>query len=153
MKIDFAYDETAGLIPDGEYLAYCKKCEDKTTKAGDGKYLRCDFVLREGAYTGRNIQAMFNYENPNAIAKGIGQRQLKQYCEAIHFDITQLNSTEQLEYKLCILTIATEKRKDQDEMQNVIKKFTRYSEDIAATKVKTPAEEFDESLTNGESPF
>lgn len=159
MEININYNESAGLIPDGEYIAYCKKCEDKLTAARNGKYLRCDFVIHsadEGKkdFEGRQVQTMFNYENPNMQAVAIGQKQLKSYCESIGEDIRNLKNTEQLEYKLCKITVATANDRDGD-LQNVIKKFAHTGYDNI--KVQSPADEFTSSsaadFDTSESPF
>lgn len=142
MELNINYSESAGLIPDGEYIAYCKKCEDRLTSARTGKLLRCDFVLHDGDYKGRQVQMMFNYENPNQQAVAIGQKQLKSYCESIGEDIRKLKDTEQLEYKLCKITVATGKDMDGDP-QNVIKKFA--SAGLENIKVQSPADEFNSS--------
>ena len=154
MELNINYNESAGLIPDGEYIAYCKKCEDKLTAARTGKYLRCDFVIYDGDYKGRGVQTMFNYENPNQQAVAIGQKQLKSYCESIGEDIRKLKNTDQLEYKLCKITVATANDRDGD-LQNVIKKFAPAGLDNI--KVASPVDEFNATSSadfdTSESPF
>jgi len=154
MELNINYNESAGLIPDGEYIAYCKKCEDKLTAARNGKYLRCDFVIHDGEYKGAQVQERFNYENSNMQTVAIAQRQLKSFCEAIGEDIRNLKNTEQLEWKLCKITVATKDGMN-NEKENVIKKFA--SAGLDSIKVQSPADDFTSSsaadFDTSESPF
>lgn len=154
MELNINYNESAGLIPDGEYIAYCRKCEDKLTAARNGKYLRCDFVIHDGEYKGGQVQERFNYENSNMQTVAIAQRQLKSFCEAIGEDIRNLKNTEQLEWKLCKITVATKDGMN-NEKENVIKKFAHTGYDNI--KVQSPADDFTSSsaadFDTSESPF
>lgn len=80
------------VIPKGEYLVSAKAGELKATKAGDGSYVKVEFTVIEGEYTGRKIWMTFNVINPNPIAVEIGMAQLKGFFKAAGLTESQMKS-------------------------------------------------------------
>lgn len=62
-------------IDAGEYVVSCADAEVKTTKAGDGEYIKCVFETEKG----QKIFHNFNIKNKNQKATEIGLAQLKTF--------------------------------------------------------------------------
>lgn len=134
---------SGGVVPPGDYDAYCDVCSLVTTKNGDGTYLQCRFKIYESAQAGRMITERFTVTNPNEDAVRIGHEQLSRFCKAI--DVAAVKDTEDLMFKVCRIKIDVEKRKDNGNDQNRIKKFERLPDGpIAIERPKTE---------EGECPF
>jgi len=76
---DVKEDSGGSLIPAGKYLLRCNKAEVKPTKAGDGRYIKCEFRVHEGEFENRVVFHIFNIENPSSMAQQIGLGQLKSF--------------------------------------------------------------------------
>lgn len=138
MDFNFKPLATVGLLPDGEYLVYCEKCELKTTRDGAGQYLAATFKVHEGEHADRTLPMMYNISNRNPEAERIGHTELTKLCQAI--GLKSVNKTQELEYKFLKITVATKARKDNGEDQNVIKKYTKA--DVSDIAVPRPVDEF-----------
>jgi hypothetical protein len=66
-------------LPEGSYLVVAKAGELKSTKAGDGKYIKVELEVIDGQYKGRKLWNMFNVQNPNEVAVKIGRAQMKKF--------------------------------------------------------------------------
>lgn len=66
-------------LPEGSYLVVGKAGELKTTKSGDGKYIKVEFEVIDGQYKGRKLWMMFNVQNKNDVAVKIGRAQMKKF--------------------------------------------------------------------------
>lgn len=67
-------DET---LPAGKYVCNITNAELKDTKAGNGKYVKVEFTVKEGESSGRKVWAQINVANANPKAEEIGKSQLK----------------------------------------------------------------------------
>lgn len=125
--MEFSFTPTAAtsgsVVPPGEYEAYCDTCNLFNTKSGDGSYLQCRFKISIGPQAGRLITERFTVTNPNEDAVRIGHEQLSRLCKAI--DVVAVKDTEDLVFKVCRIKVDVEKRKDNGNDQNRIKKFER----------------------------
>lgn len=125
--MEFSFTPTAAtsgsVVPPGEYEVYCDTCNLFNTKSGDGSYLQCRFRIHSGPQAGRLITERFTVTNPNEDAVRIGHEQLSRLCKAI--DVVAVKDTEDLVFKTCKIKVDTEKRKDNGNDQNRIKKFER----------------------------
>lgn len=63
-------------ITPGWYPAEIEKAEVKTTNAGDGKYLKLQFLILGDKYANRKAFTNINLSNPNEKAVEIGMREL-----------------------------------------------------------------------------
>lgn len=88
-------------LPDGWYPARVAKIEEKTTKAGTGKYYQVQFNIVDGQHRGRVVFGRYNTQNPNSQAAEIGQRQFTALSHAVGVRI--LRDTNELMDK--VLTI------------------------------------------------
>ena len=70
-------------LPVGEYLATIVATEEKSTKAGDGSYLKLEFEILEGDYKGRKLWENLNLKNKSADAERIAKGQLSAICKAV----------------------------------------------------------------------
>lgn len=145
--MEFSFTPTAtttgGIVPPGEYEAYCDVCNLFDTKNGNGNYLQCRFKIHSGPHAGRLITERFTVTNPNEDAVRIGHEQLSRLCKAI--DVATVKDTEDLIFKLCKIKVDVEKRKDNGNDQNRIKKFERLADGPIA--IQRP------KIEEGECPF
>ena len=82
VNVDFskaaeAPDNSGGyFIPEGIYEAILYEVEERTTKAGDGTYLNCQFMISGAKYNGFKIYKLFTLTNPSPKAEATGAKQL-----------------------------------------------------------------------------
>jgi hypothetical protein len=116
-KVEPAGDFTP--LPEGMYTVVVEECEEKTTKAGTGKYLACVLKVVDGEHQGRTVFYNLNIENPSAKAQAIGLAQLSALCRAIN--VTQPKTASELCYKPFVARIVCKKGGD-GEVRNEVKK-------------------------------
>lgn len=90
-------------IPPARYEAMITASERKTTKAGDGEYLKLEWTVASGEYEGRKIFDNVNLANPNAQAVDLGHRQLATICRAV--GKLRINDSEELHGITCIIDV------------------------------------------------
>jgi len=112
-----------GPIPAGKYLAMITASEMKPNKAGTGSYLELVFTILEGEHKGRQLWARLNLENPNELAVKIARAELSAICRAVGV-LTPRDSAELHNLPL-VIKVACKKRKDTDEITNVIKGYEK----------------------------
>jgi hypothetical protein len=110
-------------IPAGKYLAMITASEMKPNKAGTGSYLELVFTIVEGEYKGRQLWARLNLDNPNELAVKIARAELSAICRAVGV-LTPRDSVELHNLPL-VVKVACKKRKDTDEIGNVVKGFEK----------------------------
>ena len=77
------YEETSfEPVPAGTYVIGLESSEMKTTKKGDGQYLKCTFQILDGEYKNRKVFMNFNMVNPSQTAQNIGLSQFAALCKA-----------------------------------------------------------------------
>lgn len=89
-------ENTREALPAGEYIAVLDKAEIKTTKAGDGQYLNCQFKVVDGQNKGGVFFDIINIANPNAQAVEIGLARLNTLLTI--GGLSACGSTEDLEH-------------------------------------------------------
>lgn len=65
-----------GAIPAGEYVAQIVDSNVLPTKTNDGQFLELVYRITEGPFTGRQVWARLNIDNPNAKTVAIANEQL-----------------------------------------------------------------------------
>jgi len=110
-------------IPAGKYLAMITASEMKPNKAGTGSYLELVFTIVEGEHKGRQLWARLNLDNPNQLAVKIAKAELSAICRAVGV-LTPRDSVELHNLPL-VIRVACKKRKDTDEIANVIKGYEK----------------------------
>jgi hypothetical protein len=110
-------------LPSGKYVAVITESEMTLTKSGDGHYLKLTFEVIEGEYKGRKLWARLNLDNPNATAVQIARAELSAICRAV--GVMQPKDSVELHNIPLLLTVKARKRKDEDELENVISKYER----------------------------
>jgi hypothetical protein len=71
-----------GPLPKGEYRAEVTDAELKTTKSGDGEYIKVEWTITGPSHDGRKVWDNVNLVNPNEKAVEIGRARLRAMCEA-----------------------------------------------------------------------
>ncbi|MGQ9919368.1 MAG: DUF669 domain-containing protein [Bryobacteraceae bacterium] len=110
-------------IPAGKYLAMITASEMKPNKTGTGSYLELVFTIVEGEYKGRQLWVRLNLDNPNELAVKIARAELSAICRAVGV-LTPRDSVELHNLPL-VIKAACKKRKDSDEIVNVIKGYEK----------------------------
>lgn len=108
-------------LPAGDYTVIAESAELKPTKNGNGKYIEVVFVVVSDNGKGRKLWNRITFENPSEKAQSIGRAQLSALCRAV--GVMNLNDTAQLLNRPCLVTVGHERRDDNGELQNVIKKY------------------------------
>jgi hypothetical protein len=112
-----------GPIPAGRYLAMITASDLKPNKAGTGSYLELAFTILEGEHRGRQLWSRLNLDNPNELAVKIARAELAAICRAVGV-LTPRDSAELHNLPL-VIRVACKKRKETDEIINVIKGYEK----------------------------
>ncbi|MBI3865540.1 MAG: DUF669 domain-containing protein [Planctomycetia bacterium] len=110
-------------LPAGKYLAVITASEMKQTKSGGGQYLQLTFEVIEGDHKGRKFFVRLNLVNANAQAVQIARAELSSICRAA--GVMQPRDSCELHNLPMLVTLRTRKRKDADELENLIGKYER----------------------------
>ena len=110
-------------IPAGKYLAVITDSETKPTKSGNGSYLQLTFQVIDGEFKNRFLWARLNLANPNATAEKIARAELSAICRAV--GVMTPNDSLELHNLPLVITVKCRKRKDTDEIENVIKGYAK----------------------------
>ena len=119
------------IIPECEAVAQVIETDLVTTTAGDGKMIALTFEILEGPYKGRQVYSNLNVRNPSEKAQQIGNAQFAALRIALWGKSGKdkiVNDTLELQRIPLRIKIACEKRKDNGEMTNVIKRFSHLTE-------------------------
>ena len=114
---------TFDTIPAGKYVAMITASEMKPNKAGTGSFLELVFTIVEGQYKGRQLWGRLNLDNPNELAVKIARAELSAICRAVGV-LTPRDSVELHNLPL-VIRVACKKRKDTDEITNVIQGYDK----------------------------
>lgn len=110
-------------LPSGKYVAVITESEMTLTKSGGGHYLKLTFEVVDGEYKGRKLWGRLNLDNPNAKAVAIARAELSAICRAV--GVMQPKDSVELHNIPLVLSVKAKKRKDEDELENVIAKYER----------------------------
>ena len=111
------------LIPAGKYQAVVVASDVKPTKAGTGHYLELTFQIIEGEHNGRRLWARLNLENANETAVKIARGELSAICRAV--GVLQPKDSSELHDRPLVISVKTRKRKDDGELENVIRGYSK----------------------------
>lgn len=120
--------------PAGDYQVQLESCEMKTTKAGDGKYLKCCYRCVDGkvAYP---LFDNITFENKNAKAQNIGQAQFKMLHTAC--GVQSPKEPFELCGKTIVISVNVRKRADGTMENRITKWLPASAQTVAATEVST----------------
>ena len=111
------------VIPAGRYEAVVVASDVKPTKAGTGHYLELTFQIIEGEHNGRRLWARLNLENANETAVKIARGELSAICRAV--GVLQPKDSSELHDRPLVISVKTRKRKDDGELENVIRGYSK----------------------------
>lgn len=130
-------------IPAGKYLAIISGSQMKPTKSGAGNYLELTFQILEGEFKGRLLWARLNLDNPKAETVKFARAELAAICRAV--GVMAPRDSVELHNLPLVITVAHQKRKDTDEITNVIKGYAK--KDGNGTRSPAP------TASNGKVPW
>ncbi len=116
------------VIPAGKYPVMVEEAELRTTKAGNGKYVKLRMKVLDGEYKGMPLYDQINIANPSEKCVEIGIRCLSALCRAA--SIVALNDTAELVNKVVIACVKV--KNDQNEIRT-------YEAAVANTQPAPPA--------------
>lgn len=108
------------VLPAGEYELAITKIEEKSNSAGTGRYAAFTFTVTSGEFENRKVFTNLNLDNPNAVAVTMAKEELSSICHAI--DVLKPQSYDDLLNRCLIAKVLKEKRKDNGDWQNTIKR-------------------------------
>lgn len=111
-------------LPPGDYPATITASEMKGNAAGTGSYLKMEFTIQGDIYSGRKLFANLNLDNPSQQAVEIARGELRNITIACGKKVIQ--DSEELHNIPLMLTVGQEKRKDNGELTNKIRKYLPY---------------------------
>jgi hypothetical protein len=154
--MDFNFDVGGSSDPSklakSDYAFVCEDAEVKTTRAGNGQYVNCKFVVADGPCKGKIVWTMFNISNPSETAQKIGREQLSKLCMAIGFkEGDKLTDTAMLLRKPFKGSLDIKQRKDNGENYFDIVKFDKLDDQTAARILKEQADRMPSD--SSEPPF
>ena len=105
-------------LPEGKYEAVIFDSDVKPTRAGNGSYIQLEFKIVSGEHKGRRLWGRYNVENTNREAVEIGRAQFSAVCQAA--GVPSPRDTAELHNRTLVLSVRCKRRKDTDELENVI---------------------------------
>lgn len=85
-----------GTLPEGEYVAFIDTAELKTTKTGDGQYIKTMWKVADGQHKNRTIFQNYNIKAKSEQAQQIGLADLKKVLEVNERTTFQIQSVSEL---------------------------------------------------------
>jgi hypothetical protein len=95
---------SSGPIPEGDYEVEIDDTEEKSNKAGTGRYLQLTFRVISGPHAERKLWARLNLDNPSEKAVEIARRDLAAICRAV--GLVQPKTITQFIGRRLIVTVA-----------------------------------------------
>lgn len=122
-------------LPEGKYEVVIADSDVKPTRNGNGTYIQLEYEIVSGEYKGRKIWGRYNIENTNREAVEIGRSQFAAVCQAVN--VPSPRDTSELHNLTLVLSVKCKRRKDSDELENIISGYKPKAEAVPA--VATPA--------------
>jgi len=110
-------------LPANEYLCIITASGFKPTKSGEGSYLELELDVLNGPYQGRKLWDRLNLDNSNETTVKIARAALSAICRAT--GVMQPNDSCELHDIPIVVKVSLSKRKDTDELQNVVKAYRK----------------------------
>lgn len=110
-------------LPAGEYLAHVVDSDIKDTSTGSGKYVKLEWEILDGQYTGRKVFANYNIINNSPKAQEIGEAEFSAAC--LGLGKVGCRDTEELHAIPCVIKLKVQPGKDGYGPSNRITKYSR----------------------------
>ncbi len=117
-------------LPAGQYTVKIIESAIKPTKAGTGEMLEFKLEVLDGPSSGRFLWVRLNVKNPNAKAEEIARAEFAAIRAALN--VPSPVGSEDLHNIPMAITVGLRKRSDSEEMENVIRKYERRVNAVAA---------------------
>jgi len=118
-------------IPNGDYQVAIIEGEQKSTRSGEGEYLKLVFEVLEGEHQGRKLFVNLNLHNKNDTAVKIAREELAEICRALR--ITKPNDSDELLNIPLLARVKCVKNRETQDMEN---KITNYADPAVGFKTK-----------------
>ena len=135
-EVDVNAQTSFDPLPAGDYCLKAVEADEKTTKSGDGQYIKVKFEVVKGEYAGRLVWMNFNIVNPSEKAQNIGRQQIVAWATAC--GKPNADDTDKLIDKPFMCTLKIEKSAGYAD-SNTIKAFLFDKDDSAAPAAKASA--------------
>ncbi len=135
-EVDVNAQTSFDPLPAGDYCLKAVEADEKTTKSGDGQYIKVKFEVVKGEYAGRLVWMNFNIVNPSEKAQNIGRQQIVAWATAC--GKPNADDTDKLIDKPFMCTLKIEKSVGYAD-SNSIKAFLFDKDDAPAPAAKPAA--------------
>lgn len=125
------------VLPDGTYIVRVDKAEVKDTVKAGGQMINVALKVTAGDHAGRLIFDSFNIKNASEQAQNIGLQHLKTMMECAGMGAV-LETVSDLSGKVVAVKVGQEKKRDSEEMRNVIKSYLSMNAPGVETKSEVP---------------
>lgn len=126
------------LWPDGEYGLVITGSDIKETRSNpENRYLELEFGDFDGSANGRKYWVRLNLWNSSQVAVEIAQKEFTTICRAA--GKLQVNDTVELHGIPMKVKIGSKKRKDNGDLENVIRSYKPFQQQPAGGAVTQPA--------------
>lgn len=106
-------------IPIGDYEVIIVASDVKTTKNGQGRYIKLEMDITKGAFKGKKLWANVNIINPSTVAQAIAKKFLARLCKAV--GVKALKDTVSLHNKPFVVKVNLDKdNKDRNVVDDVV---------------------------------
>lgn len=110
-------------LPSDKYLAEIVATEELPTKAGDGAYLKLEFVVLDGEYKGRKVWDRLCLNHPSAETVKIARANLSAICHAV--GVMHPEYASDLHHIPLIINVKAKKDQSSGQIFNEIKGYSK----------------------------
>ena len=107
------------LIPEGWYQVIISDSDESENAKQNGRYIKLEFTIGNGKYTGKKVKTWLNYQHTTAKAQEIALKQLAKIMECLRVS-SPLKDTAQLHSKALEIQII------QDGTYNAVNDYRPY---------------------------
>lgn len=130
--------DPSGVMEEHQCVVQIVNSDYKSNSAGTGKLIALEWAIVDGKYNGRKLFSNLNIKHPNEQAQQIGNAEFAAIRKALFGTKDRVvKDTVELHGIPCRATVKCEKRKDNGEMQNVLRNFKSLSEVAESGTTKT----------------
>lgn len=130
------------LLQAGEYEAVITRSEEKTTRAGDGRFLELTFEITKGVHRGHELIERLNLRNPSKAAVRIACCKLGDICRAI--GVLQPDTLNELHGVALVIHVRCENRGDNGANANVISGYSPLKKSSQSSRVDDEEDSYHE---------
>lgn len=122
-------------LPSDKYLVEIVASDEMPTKAGDGTYLKLEFLVLDGPYKGRKVWDRLCLNHPSAETVKIARANLSAICHAI--GVLHPGESHELHHIPLVINVKAKKDQNTGTIFNEIKGYSK-RESLVGTPPTSP---------------